>query len=189
MVKDDSQVLYFSLALTVVLIASLMPSQTTVAATVTTIVPPGDTIQLSPSEMTYVKETFQSSVQIAGSFSTSYSVSLYIMTANQFTNFLASGYVAVFSANKGQGPPTAVDWNLQPGQYYFVIVNPWPIQSTFTTSDGIQAFPPGSAPSGGSSGIPEFPAQLGFALVATVVMVSTYVLARRGVQTYRRLSI
>jgi hypothetical protein len=39
-----------------------------------------------------------------------------------------------------------------------------------------------SSKSGGSSGIPEFPAQLGFALLVTVVIVMSYVFARRGVR-------
>ena len=109
----------------------------------TTIIPSGDTIQLQPSSYSYYVDTFQSAVQVSGSFSTSYSVSLYIMTSSQFAQLSSAfglpQFVATFSANKGQGSPTSVNWNLEAGQYYFVIFNPWPIQSTFTTSDGIKA--------------------------------------------------
>jgi hypothetical protein len=109
----------------------------------TTVIPAGDTIQLPPSSYTSFKATFQNSVRVTGSFSTSYSVALYIMTPSQYAA-ISSGagflqYVAIFSANKGQGPPTAVNWSLQQGEYYFVVANPWPIQSSFTTSDGIEA--------------------------------------------------
>lgn len=109
----------------------------------TTVIPSGTTLQLQQSSYAYYEDMFQNSVKISGSFSTSYSVSLYIMTPSQFAE-LGSGsglsqFVAMFSANKGQGSPTSINWNLQAGQYYFVIFNPWPIQSTFTTSDGIKA--------------------------------------------------
>ncbi|GEM_PF-5418311 len=119
---------------------------TTPVATTTTIIPAGDTIQLSSSLGTtsevYFTDTFQDSVRVSGSFSSSYSASLYIVTASQFNSGeWVLQYVTMFAAFNGQGAPTSVDWNLQPGQYYFIIVNAMPIQSTFTTSDGIVAVP------------------------------------------------
>lgn len=111
----------------------------------TVVIPAGDTIQLQPSSYTQFQVTFQKAVLVTGSFSTSYSVSLYIMTPSQYGAFTSGSgaiqYVATFSANKGQGSPTAVSWNLQQGQYYFVVVDPFPIQSSFATSDGIRASP------------------------------------------------
>jgi hypothetical protein len=43
-------------------------------------------------------------------------------------------------------------------------------------------YTPTTSSSGGGSAIPEFPVQFGFTLLATVVIVASYVLARRGVR-------
>jgi len=181
--------------MTLILI-QVLPSQITTADSTTTIISPGTTIQLLPNlgsiSYTYYKETFQDSVQISGSFSTSYSAELYIVTPSQFSSGAwVYQYVAMFEANKGQGQPTSVNWNLQPGQYYFVIANAIPgIQSTFTTNDGIKAIPIGSTPSsGGSSGIPEFPVQPGVALLFAVVIVMSYLFARRGLRIGRQAPV
>ena len=96
------------------------------------------------------------------------------MTASQFSSFSSGGflqYVATFSANKGQGAPTSVDWTLQQGEYYLVVANPFPIQSTFETSTGIYF---GTQATSGS--VPEFPPNLGLATLVTIVVVAGYVI-------------
>jgi hypothetical protein len=65
------------------------------------------------------------------------------MMASRFAEFSSGSGVpqctAFFSSNKGQGSSAKVSWSLPQGQFYFVVLNPWKIQSTFTTNDGIKA--------------------------------------------------
>lgn len=105
------------------------------------IIPAGYVIQLQPGSYVFFQSTFANAVRVAGSFSTSYSVALYVMTPTQFGAFSSGArglqYVAAFNADRGQTSPTNVALDLQQGRYYFVVVNPYPFPSSFETADGI----------------------------------------------------
>jgi hypothetical protein len=61
--------------------------------------------------------------------------------------------------------------------------------STSTMSSASSATSTSSSSSSGSSGIPEFPIQLGFSLLATIAIVTSYVLARHGLQIGKQTPI
>ena len=106
----------------------------------TVVIPGGKTVNLQPKSISVFQATFQVAVQVSGSFSTSYSIAFAIVTSAQYAAYRAGSplsYVVEFTA--GKGAPTQISYSLQPGRYYFVIVNPWTVQSSFSTSDGIKA--------------------------------------------------
>ncbi len=107
------------------------------------IIQAGYTVQLKPGTYVSFQSTFANPVHVAGSFTTSYTISFYIMNPGQFNSFTSGAkglqFVEAYNADSGQASPTSVSVDLPQGQYYFVIVDPYPFSSSFETTDGISA--------------------------------------------------
>ncbi len=107
------------------------------------IIPAGYAVQLKSGTYVSFQGTFANPVHVTGSFTTSYTISFYVMNPGQFNSFTSGAgglqFVAAYNADSGQASPTSVSVDLPQGQYYFVIVNPYPFSSSFETTNGVSA--------------------------------------------------
>jgi hypothetical protein len=181
--------------------SSSMTSSSTTAATATTSITEtvtatetgGQQVPLgistnSPTLVITGAQISQGTTTVSGTTEQTFTVS-FSATAQSGSSAATTVTVPKSAVPGGLTPMVSIDGSAAPGQSYNQDANNYYVTfathfSTHTVT--IEFAPPSSSTSSSTSssvgGIPEFPAQLGFTLLATVVIVISYLFARRGLR-------